>query len=159
MNTRSPAPAPASSLCLHASCVAIEGKCILFLGSSGCGKSDVALRLIDKGALLVADDQVILSCRDGVLYASAPVALKGLIEARHIGIFKVPHTQTDMPVHVCMEGVHMNDSGRLLERLPEPSVKEFLGVKITHWKVSFFDPSLVAKIHLLFKADATLVTG
>lgn len=107
----------------------------------------------------MADDQVILSCRDGVLYASAPQALKGLIEARHIGIFNVPHTHTEIPVHICMEGIHPKDSGRPLDRLPEPSEKEFLGAKIPYWAVSFFDPSLVAKIHLLFKADATLVSG
>ena len=39
---------------IHASCVAIGHKGVLILGDSGAGKSDLALRLIDDGARLVA---------------------------------------------------------------------------------------------------------
>ena len=35
----------------------IGGKGVLLLGASGAGKSDLALRLIDGGAKLVADDR------------------------------------------------------------------------------------------------------
>ena len=41
---------------IHATCVAIEGRGVLIVGPSGSGKSDLALRLIDRGAALVADD-------------------------------------------------------------------------------------------------------
>ena len=42
---------------IHASCVAAGSGGVLILGNSGQGKSDLALRLIDKGARLVADDR------------------------------------------------------------------------------------------------------
>ncbi|RME65602.1 MAG: aldolase, partial [Alphaproteobacteria bacterium] len=41
---------------VHGTCVAIDGAGVLILGPSGAGKSDFALRLIDEGAVLVADD-------------------------------------------------------------------------------------------------------
>ena len=46
-----------SSETLHASCVAINGRAVLIEGRSGSGKSDLALRLIDQGGVLVSDDQ------------------------------------------------------------------------------------------------------
>jgi HPr kinase/phosphorylase len=72
---------------LHASCAARGEHGVLLLGPSGAGKSDLLLRLIDRGFALVADDQVHL---DGV-YASAPAPLRGLVEARGLGIFRLPH--------------------------------------------------------------------
>ena len=58
MNHQHPAPSAEDSLLLHATCVALEGRAVLLRGPSGSGKSDLALRLIDAGALLVADDLV-----------------------------------------------------------------------------------------------------
>lgn len=62
----------------------------LLLGPPGSGKSDVALRLIEAGAVLVADDQVDLSLGDGGLWGAAPAATAGLIEARGIGLIRLP---------------------------------------------------------------------
>jgi HPr kinase/phosphorylase len=72
---------------LHASCVAYGPAGLLILGPSGSGKSSLALRLMALGAGLVADDQVCIR-RDpsGALIATAPSALKGLIEARGVGL-------------------------------------------------------------------------
>ncbi|KRB85993.1 aldolase [Sphingomonas sp. Root710] len=71
---------------LHATSVMISGRVLLLTGGSGCGKSDLALRLIDRGALLVSDDYTDLSTRDGVLYASPPARIAGQMEVRGIGI-------------------------------------------------------------------------
>jgi HPr kinase/phosphorylase len=60
---------------------------VLLLGPSGSGKSDLLLRLLDRGFALVADDRVDLS--DGV--ASAPAGLAGLLEVRGLGVFRMPH--------------------------------------------------------------------
>ncbi len=59
---------------------------VLLLGAPGCGKSDLLLRLIDRGFVLVADDQVVVE--DGV--ATAPEALAGILEVRGLGLFRLP---------------------------------------------------------------------
>jgi HPr kinase/phosphorylase len=76
---------------IHASCVAIRlaGGAVhgvLLLGPSGAGKSDLALRLIDQGAMLVADDRCNIWHDGDRLWASAPKALAGLLEVRGLGI-------------------------------------------------------------------------
>ena len=75
---------------IHASCVAIGNAGVLLLGPSGAGKSDLALRLIDGGARLVADDRTILFAAKGALWAKAPASIRGLIEMRGVGIVKLP---------------------------------------------------------------------
>ena len=45
---------------LHATAIAINGAGVLLLGPSGSGKSDLALRLIDRGAVLISDDGVLV---------------------------------------------------------------------------------------------------
>jgi serine kinase of HPr protein (carbohydrate metabolism regulator) len=86
---------------LHATCIAIGGRAILLTGRSGAGKSDLALRLIDRGALLVSDDGTILTSRDGRLYASAPATIAGRIEVRGLGILETP-TIAEAPVALCI---------------------------------------------------------
>jgi serine kinase of HPr protein (carbohydrate metabolism regulator) len=75
---------------IHASCVAIGARGVLLLGASGTGKSDLALRLIDEGAKLVADDRTILFTAKGLLHARAPASIKGLLEIRGLGIIELP---------------------------------------------------------------------
>ena len=75
---------------LHASAVEIGGHAVLLTGASGRGKSDLALRLIDRGAVLIADDQVQLTVDDARLLASPPAAIAGLVEIRGIGIVELP---------------------------------------------------------------------
>jgi len=75
---------------IHASCVAIGSSGVLLLGPSGAGKSDLALRLIEEGARLVADDRTILFVSKGALHAKAPASIKGLLEIRGLGIVELP---------------------------------------------------------------------
>lgn len=75
---------------IHASCVAIDGRGVLLVGKSGAGKSDLALRLIDDGARLVADDRTILFAVRGALHGKAPESIKGLMEIRGVGIVAFP---------------------------------------------------------------------
>lgn len=74
---------------LHATSVMIGGRVLLLTGESGRGKSDLALRLIDRGALLVSDDYTDLAARDGVLYASPPARIAGRMEVRGVGIIEM----------------------------------------------------------------------
>ena len=82
-----------SSETIHASCVAIKGRAVLIEGRSGEGKSDLALRLIDRGAVLVADDQTVCQRQAGKLLASPPTTIAGRIEVRGLGIIEMPHVE------------------------------------------------------------------
>lgn len=84
-----------TSVRIHATLVAIgreDGAELgaLFLGPPGSGKSDLALRLIHDGAALVADDQVDISFAHGGLWGAPPPPIAGLIEARGIGLLRLP---------------------------------------------------------------------
>lgn len=93
---------PLSAETLHASTVAIGGRAVLISGPSGSGKSDLALRLLDRGFTLVSDDQTIVR-RDGErLIASAPERIAGKIEVRGIGIVDIENVQ-DVTVALLVE--------------------------------------------------------
>lgn len=100
-----------SSETLHVSCVARDGRAILISGRSGSGKSDLALRLVDRGAILVSDDYTIVRRVDGKLIATAPSTIQGKIEVRGVGILHFP-TATDVPASLFV------DLERDVERLP-----------------------------------------
>jgi len=63
---------------------------VLIEGAPGCGKSSLALALIDRGAVLVGDDGVTLDQRDGRLWASPPPNIAGLLEVRNVGLLDFP---------------------------------------------------------------------
>lgn len=76
---------------IHATAVAISGTGLLIRGKSGLGKSDLALRLIDRGATLVSDDQVDIRRKDQDLLLSPPNSLAGKLEVRALGICECDH--------------------------------------------------------------------
>ena len=76
---------------VHGSCVAIQGWGVLLTGKSGSGKSDLALRLIDRGATLIGDDGLVIEARDGRLHARPGPNIEGQIEVRGLGILALPH--------------------------------------------------------------------
>ncbi len=73
---------------LHGSAVAIDGTGVLILGASGSGKSGLALRMMAQGARLISDDRVLVKPSAGRLIATAPPGLRGIIEARGIGLLR-----------------------------------------------------------------------
>lgn len=75
------------SMQIHASCAARDAAAVLLTGPAGCGKSDLLLRLLDRGFVLVADDRVDVA--DGM--ASPPPALAGLLEVRGLGLLRLPY--------------------------------------------------------------------
>ena len=77
---------------IHASCVVAGNGGVLILGNTGQGKSDLALRLIDRGAKLVADDRCDIWPERGRLWCRPPEALAGKLEVRGIGIVEKPWT-------------------------------------------------------------------
>ena len=74
----------------QATCVAIEGRGLLIEGPPGSGKSSLALALIDRGAVLVGDDGVMLEVSDGRLRASPHPAIAGKLEVRNLGLIDLP---------------------------------------------------------------------
>lgn len=105
-------PSAEPSRNLHASAVALANRAVLILGASGSGKSTLALALMSLGCVLVSDDRTDIACRDGHLWASAPLAIAGRIEARGVGILLAEHC-TAAPVHLVVDLGSMET-----ERLP-----------------------------------------
>ena len=134
---------------IHASCVAIDGSAILLRGPSGRGKSDLALRLIDSGADLVADDQVALEVlKNGSapprLLASAPAALSGLLEVRGLGIMKLECLET-APVTLVI------DLDTNVDRMPIPKSCSILGVDLPLFTLNPFEASAPAKVRIALR--------
>ena len=71
----------------------------MIAGLSGSGKSDLALRMIDRGAVLVSDDYTILTRVGGELHASAPSSIRGRIEMRGVGLIEMPFVES-VPVRM-----------------------------------------------------------
>src|SRR5205814_8451755 len=87
---------------VHASTVASDGRAVLITGPSGSGKSDLTLRLLDRGFTLVSDDRTLVR-RDGDrLIASAPPNIAGKLEIRGIGIVDMDNVG-DVPVALFVE--------------------------------------------------------
>jgi serine kinase of HPr protein (carbohydrate metabolism regulator) len=127
---------------IHATTVAIGAHGVMLLGLSGSGKSDLALRLIDRGALLVSDDQTALTVRAGRLLASPPEALAGKIEVRGIGIVEQPW-RGQVPVALA---VRLTER---YERMPSASLREpFAGVDVPTVTLNAFESSAPIKVEI-----------
>lgn len=139
-------PDTEESKIIHATCISQEGRGVLLLGESGSGKSDLALRMMDRGAALVADDQVQLSKKGQELLAVAPQSLRGRLEVRGIGIMTVAYTPS-AGVKLVVQLVR----SQLVERMPNPEFFDCLGVRVPLLSLNAFESSIVAKIRLYLK--------
>ena len=133
---------------VHGTCVAVGGQGALFRGASGSGKSDLALRLIERGAQLVADDQVVIEAAGEGLRSRAEPRLRGKLEVRGVGILDVPSVAGAPLLAVfdlCpAEGV---------PRLPETAWAELLpGHKVRAFALAPFEASAPDKVRLTLAA-------
>ncbi|MCJ9428306.1 HPr kinase/phosphorylase [Kordiimonas marina] len=128
---------------LHGTVIARSGAGILLIGPSGAGKSDLALRLIDRGAQLVADDQVLVEVRDGLIHATPPARLAGLMEIRGLGIVPMPYVH-DIPLSLVVELAAASD----VPRLPEKQQFSLCGVDLPLVRLNAFEVSTPNKIEL-----------
>ena len=127
---------------IHASCVARGGRGILIAGRSGSGKSDLALRLLDRGAVLVSDDYTAVRAKDGALIASAPANIAGKMEVRGVGIVDAA-TADAVPVAFFV------DLDATVERLPEPdAAKVIAGIAIPLMALGSLEASAPIKVEL-----------
>lgn len=129
-----------SSENLHASCVASDGRAVLISGPSGSGKSDLALRLLDRGFTLVSDDRTIVRKDGSRLIASAPDTIKGKLEIRGVGIVDMD-VVPDAPVALVIELT--SD----IQRIPDDSRERLiLGIGIPVISVDAMTASAPSKV-------------
>ncbi len=131
----------------HGTTIAIDGKGVLLRGPSGSGKSDLAVRLIDDGASLVADDRSVLKPENGVLFVDAPETIRGKIEVRGLGIV---HMHASGQVPLCL----VVDLEEPRNRLPTPETVKMHGISVPLVRFSAFEASTTAKIRLAVRGDA-----
>lgn len=152
---------------LHATAIAIDGFCALIFGSSGSGKSDLALRCLSLGSsslvpsvpILVSDDQVIVERVDRQLIASPPPALAGKLEVRSVGIIDSDYVLKARIILAADLSSTMN-----IERYPDPWPQiEILNVKIPVLRLQAFEASaplkLAAALTLFARHDGHGHTG
>lgn len=131
-----------SSELLHATTIVIDGRGVMIEGLPGVGKSDLALRLIDRGALLVSDDYTLVVRRDGSAIATPAPNIAGKIEVRGIGIVEMAHTE-EAPIALV---VSLGEAG---QRLPEPGAsRKVAGVDVPNIAMHGFEASAPIKVEL-----------
>jgi len=128
---------------VHGTSVVVNGVGVLLRGAPGIGKSDLALRLIDGGAHLVADDQTALSRENNFVVMTSNAVLEGLLEVRGVGILAVPCTPRAR-LGLVVDLVPLSQ----IERMPEKEYCELLGMRVRLLKLPPFTASTAAKLRL-----------
>ena len=128
---------------LHGTCVEVSGAGILIRGPSGSGKSDLALRLIDRGARLVADDQVEVTASGDQLVAAAPRALAGMLEVRGLGIMRI-EAVASARLGLVVDLV----AAQLIERIPKDETVTIEGIDVPRLHLAPFEPAAGAKVRI-----------
>lgn len=137
---------------IHATAIVLDGRAALIRGPAGSGKSDLALRCINRGAsplvpqaaVLLADDQVWVEKRENTLQVVAPEAIRGLIEVRGLGVVTVPFVP-EANAALVVEIVARDR----IERLPDPLLRrEISGIHLALLELFPFDASAPDKVLL-----------
>lgn len=124
---------------VHGTAISIDGSGILLLGKSGSGKSDLALRLIDRGATLISDDAVIIKKHDAGPMLHAASNIEGRIEMRGVGIVARPFV-SPVPLKLVLL------LGERVERLPSYESYRVVGANIPVLKLDAFQASAPIKV-------------
>lgn len=143
---------------IHATAVAlpVDGAWVgvLLRGPSGRGKSDLALRLIDEGGRLIADDQTELRPQGDAVSLRAPARLAGRLEVRGLGLVAVPAVD-QAPLILVADLVIPAE----IERLPAPQTVALAGVRVAMVRLAPFEVSATAKLRLAAQAAAVGAVG
>jgi serine kinase of HPr protein (carbohydrate metabolism regulator) len=133
---------------VNGTAVAWRGEGILILGPSGSGKSDLTLRLIDSGALLIADDLVEMKRMGGAVLLSfppeGPADLKGKMVVKGLGIMSVAVAPAESPLTLVVQATPVEK----IELIPESLESEWLGLPVTTIGIHLLEPSAPAKVRL-----------
>jgi serine kinase of HPr protein (carbohydrate metabolism regulator) len=116
---------------LHATAVVVGDRGIVIRGASGSGKTTLALALITaartagRHAALLADDQILLSAREGRLVGLAPPPIAGLVEVWGIAPQPLVHEGSAV-----IDLVVTLVDGRDAPRYAEPRWYEMVGCRL-----------------------------
>ena len=135
------------TLLVHATAVVIDDSAVLLRGPPGAGKSDLALRLMEDGARLLADDQALLQRAGDQVLVRAPAAIAGLIEVRGVGIVRVD-ALGEAPLALVADLVPSTQ----VERIPDNRFEVVLGLTIPLIALAPFEISAAAKLRLALHA-------
>ena len=134
-------------IAIHATTVSLDGRGVILRGPSGSGKSDLAVRLINEGALLVADDQTVLFIDGDRLMAQPPAEIAGKMEVRGVGIVKMGPPAI-VPVFLLIDMADAADVPRMAEFSPV----ELVGQQVPQIHLAPFEMSATAKVKLALRA-------
>ena len=128
-----------AGLPLHASAVALDGRCVLIFGPSGSGKSTLALQLMAMGCALVSDDRTLVVSQGDMLWAQAPDAIRNRIEARGVGVLMATAVRNVRVVLIVDMGLEETD------RLPPERFRDICGhtVPLLHKVVGPYFPAAI----------------
>ena len=129
---------------LYATAVAYCGFGVLIRGPSGSGKSDLALRLIEDGANLIADDQVIIESVREELYLTSPDSISGLIEVRGFGVIKIESVR-DVKLGLIVD----LDPSFKTQRSPKMKEELIKNIIVPVINMKAFESSVLARIKLI----------
>lgn len=115
---------------------------VLIDGPSGAGKSDLALRALELGFRLVADDRTLVWTSGGALWGRAPAPLAGLIELRGQGVRRVSPIGMARIVLVatCVT------AAQPIERMPNDEYVTLEGLALPHLTLNAREASAPAKL-------------
>jgi HPr kinase/phosphorylase len=131
---------------IHGTAVDIDGWAVLLTGQSGSGKSDLAMRMIDRGAQLVGDDYVELHDSFGLPQVRPTERLAGKLEVRGIGIIEVEYRAASSLMLVVELG---EDGERIPASLPQ---RDLHGWSLPLLRLNGFAASAPIKVQLLLKS-------
>jgi serine kinase of HPr protein (carbohydrate metabolism regulator) len=135
---------------LHATLVArrIGGRWLgaLIRGPSGAGKSTLALRSLDAGFRLIADDRVVVFASGGRAFGKPPKPLEGLIEVRSVGVIATPDTARLSEIALVVDLVPATD------RTPDPDIDLIAGVCVPRLGLALADADLPRRLTVALAA-------
>ncbi len=132
---------------IPATAVAVNGKGVLLRDPSGSGNSDLALRLIDRGAALIADDIVAAEMDRGAVTLAPPDTIAGMLELRGAGVVKITY-EKDVPLALVVDLVQSGD----VERMPEPAQTDICGASVPLIRLDGAQPSAPIKVEMALAA-------
>ena len=126
---------------IQATAIHINHHGVLLTGGAGCGKSDLALRMIDNGAELVSDGETSLITQGQTLVATPSAITAGLLHVHGVGVVRLPF-ENSAPVRCC---IHLSASWHI-QKYPQWRAENFLGIEVPVIELNAFEASTPLKI-------------